>query len=111
MPDRPGALGWLDRQFAAATLAHERIADLQRRAGTERARELLRESAEIVLWQIPNLTRGVTAAAVTWDEQQLLDPPQAQQTLRLIEAQISEIENELVALRGRQIAIARELEP
>lgn len=114
MVERPEPLGRLDRYFAAATLAHEYIADLHRELtalhhDSERTRELLRESAAMVVSRMPELTRELRRLALEWGEQQLLDPPQAERTLGAIEAGLTEVEPELSALRGRQDEIAAEL--
>jgi hypothetical protein len=114
MVERPEPLKQLDRYFAAATIAHEYIADLHRELatlgkGNERTRRLLYESAAVVLSRMPELTRELRALEVEWDEQQLLDQQQAEQTLRAIETSFVAIEPELSKLRDRQDEIAAEL--
>jgi hypothetical protein len=117
MAERPGPLRQLDRYFAAATIAHEYIADLHRELAAlhqDRAhtRELLREAAAVVLSRMPELTRELRRLELLWDEQQLLDPPQAKRTLKAIEADLADLadlEPELSALRQRQDEIAQEL--
>lgn len=109
MSERPGPVGRLDRLFAAATLAHEHIADLYRKAPSDHSRELVRESADILLRGMPALASDVRASARVWAEQELLEPPRAAETLRGIESQMAAIEPELRALLGRQVQIAREL--
>lgn len=114
MAERPGPLGQLDRYFAAATIAHEYIADLHRELtslhhDSERTRELLRESAAMVLSRMPELTRELRRLALEWGEQRLLDPSQAERTLSAIETGLAEVEPELSTLRTRQDEIAAEL--
>lgn len=96
--------------MAAATIAHERIADLHTRVAGQRSLRLLQESADIVFRQMTALTSEVRNAERDWAEQELLDPPRAAETLRAIEAQMGEIRPELDRLLSRQIAIARELQ-
>jgi hypothetical protein len=59
MAERPGPLRQLDRYFAAATIAHEYIADLHQELvmleqDTDQTRRLLHESAEVVLSRMPD---------------------------------------------------------
>lgn len=109
MTERPGPLGRLDRLYAGATIAHERIAELHRRAPSERSAALMRESADIVLRRLPALTIDVKAAGRAWAEQELLAPDEATETLRHAESLLAGIENEFGELRRRQDAIVREL--
>ncbi len=114
MVDRPRPLRHLDRYFAAATIAHEYIADLHRQLSalhqdSEQTRGLLRESAAVVVSRMPELTREVRRLELEWGEQELLDPPQADRTLQTIEAGFIEVEPALAALRERQDEIAAQL--
>jgi hypothetical protein len=114
MAERPRPLKQLDRYFAAATIAHEYIADLHRELAalhqdSAHTRELLRESAAVVLSRLPEITRELRRVELLWDEQQLLDPPQAKRTLKTIETDLGGLEPELSALRQRQDQIAQEL--
>ncbi len=114
MVERPGPLRHLDRYFAAATIAHEYIADLHRQLSalhqdSEQTRELLRASAAVVVSRMPELTHEVRRLELEWGEQELLDPPQADRTLQTIEAGFIEVEPALVALRERQDEIAAQL--
>lgn len=114
MNGRPEPLARLDRDFAAATIAHEYAADLHRElvelhADSERSRELLGESAELVLGRMRELTSDLRGLGLDWAEQNLLNPLQAERTRHLIEARFAEIEPELSALRARQNAIVHEL--
>jgi hypothetical protein len=115
LAERPGPLGQLDRYFAATTIAHEYIADLHRELvarhrDSERTRELLAESAAVVLERMPELTRELRRLGLEWEDQKLLDPPQAEQTLQIIERSLAEVEPELSALRARQDEIARKFD-
>ena len=111
---RPGSLGQLDRFFAAATIAHEYISDLHRELvalheDTERTHELLGESAAVVLERMPELTRELRRLGRDWAEQALLEPPQAERALALIEAGLAAVAPELTAIRLRQDDIVAEL--
>lgn len=110
MTERPEPLRTLDGLMAAATIAHERIADLHARAAGRRSLRLLQESADIVFRQMTALTSEVRLAERDWAEQELLDPPRAADTLRRIEAQMAGIRVEFERLLSRQVAIARGLE-
>lgn len=110
MTERPGSLGRLDRLLAAATIAHQRIADLHARQPDELSLALLRESADIVLRQMHDLAAGVRARGRIWAEQELLDPERAAETLRQADTEMAEIEDDLRVLLTRQEQIARELQ-
>jgi hypothetical protein len=115
MAERPQPLEQLDRYFAAATIAHEFIADLHLELArlnqdNDHTRSLLREAADAALTRMPQLTRELRRLEHLWDEQQLLDPRLAEKTLETIETELSEVEPELSALRRRQDEIARELQ-
>jgi len=58
---------------------------------------------------MPEITRELRRLELLWDEQQLLDPPQAKRTLKTIETNLGGLEPELSALRQRQDQIAQEL--
>jgi hypothetical protein len=75
----------------------------------EHTRSLLRASAEVVLSRMPELTTELRNLELVWGEQQLLDPPQAEQTLEAIKTQLAELEPGLSAMRQRQDEIAQEL--
>jgi hypothetical protein len=114
MAERPGPLLQLDRYFAAATIAHEYIADLHRELvalgeDDEQTREALGESAAVVLERMPALTGELRRLEREWSEQRLVDPSRAERTLGAIEAALPEVEAELDALRTRQDDIAIEL--
>jgi hypothetical protein len=109
MSERPGPLARLDLLFAGATYAHENIADLHFLAPDDRSLQLLRESADILLRQLPALAREVRASEHVWAERELLDPVRAAETLKRIEAEVAAIEPDLRALLRRQSLIAREL--
>lgn len=110
----PGPLRELDRYFAAATIAHEYIADLHRElvalgGDDERTRELLSESAGVVGKQMPELIRDLRRLEREWGEQELLDPQQAESTLDAIAVNLAEVVPKLSTVRARQDEIAAEL--
>jgi hypothetical protein len=114
MADRPGPFGQLDRYFAAATIAHEYVADLHRElielhADNIHTRELLGESTATVLTRMPELTRELRSLERKWAEQELLDPHQATRTMRAFGARFAELEPEFARLRARQDEIVAEL--
>jgi hypothetical protein len=115
MAERPQPLEQLDRYFAAATIAHELIADLHLELArlnqdNDDTQSLLREAANAALTRMPRLTGELRRLERLWDEQQLLDPPLAEKTLETIETELSEVEPELSAIRQRQDEIAQELQ-
>lgn len=114
MTGRPCSLEQLNRYFAAATIAHEYVADMHRELAAlgrsnDQTAELVRESAEVITTRLPALTRKLRDLASKWAERQLLDPAQAAATLRDIDAEFTEVEPELATLRGRQDEIAANL--
>lgn len=110
----PSPLEQVGRYFAAATIAHEYVADLDRELAELGQRddlttELVRESADVVTRQMPALTRRLRDLAGTWTERRLLDPAKADATLADIDAEFASVEPKLSALRARQDAIAAAL--
>ena len=82
VPDPPARLNVL---CGALTLAHETIYDLHRRIvnadrATAISRNLLAESAEIVLHRSGEASAAARALASRWHEQSVLDPQAAEQT-------------------------------
>jgi hypothetical protein len=110
MTERPYPFKALDRYFAAATIAHEYLADLHRELGADRAhkRALLGESATVVTERMPTLTRELLQLREQ-EAQNLLDPPRVKRSLRLAETPLIESEPELSALRARQDEIVAEM--
>jgi hypothetical protein len=114
MTTRPGPLGRLDGYFAAARIAHEYVADLHRElveldVTDNRTRELLRESAAVTFERMPALTRPLRGLEHQWAEQELLDPPAAEHTLKRLDSQLAQLTPRLAALRTRQDQIVAEL--
>jgi hypothetical protein len=114
MTDRPAALELLDRLLGAATIAHEAAADLHHElvtlgADDERARALLRESASLVLDQIPTLARPLHGRALEWGEQELLDPLAAERTAKRLEDDLTKFLPAFAELRARQDEVVAEL--
>ncbi|HTR88475.1 MAG TPA: hypothetical protein VMG62_00020 [Solirubrobacteraceae bacterium] len=110
---RPQPLRELDRYFAAARIAHEYVSDLHRElveleTADDYTRELLRESAAVIVKQMPALTAQIHDLERQWAEQELLDPPAAQNTAELLGDGLTEIAPELAALRTRQDHIVGE---
>ena len=114
MSERPDPFLALDRYFAAATIAHEYLADLHLELaalGTHspHTRALLGESAAVVTERMPALTRELRQLGDEWETQSLLDPPRAKRTLELATIRLIEAEPELSALRARQDEIVAEM--
>jgi hypothetical protein len=114
MINRPGPLGQLDGYFAAARIAHEYVADLHRElveldAADDHTRELLLESAAVTIEQMPALTRRLRGLEREWSEQELLDPPAAERTIKRLESELAQLVPSLRALRDLQNQIAAEL--
>jgi hypothetical protein len=115
MVDRPEALTRLDAFRTTTTIAHEAIFDLHRAlvaAGQDddRTRELLAESARIAVRDLPDLTAPARGMQERWDEQSLLDPARAGDTLRELEAELRRVEPSVRRLLDRQRQIARTLQ-
>jgi hypothetical protein len=114
LTDCPDPFAALDRYFAAATIAHEYLADLHRelvelRTDSAHTRALLGESVASVTERMPALTRELRQLREQWEAQNLLDPPGAKRTRQLAETRLIEAEPELSALRARQDEIAAEM--
>jgi hypothetical protein len=114
MTERPDPFAALDRHFAAATIAHEYLADLHLELaalGTDshHTRALLGESAAVVTERMPALTRELRQLGEEWETQNLLDPPRAKRTLQVAETRLIEAEPELSELRARQDEIVAEM--
>ena len=117
MTERPDPFAALDRYFAAATIAHEYLAELHRALGalgalgadSAHTRALLGESAAVVTKRMPGLARELRQLREEWETQNLLDPPRAKRTLQLAETRLIEAEPELSALRARRKAIVAEM--
>jgi hypothetical protein len=114
MTERPDPFAALDRYFAAATIAHEYLAELHRELGalgadSAHTRALLGESAAVVTKRMPGLAREMRKLREEWETQNLLDPPRAKRTLQLAESRLIDAEPELSALRARRKAIVAEM--
>ena len=105
----------LNGLLAVVRIAHEVIYDLHAelvasgRSG-ERAGELLAESVDITLQQVPELTRNARRLTRTWREQSVLDPDTAASTLHDLELELEGIESRVTPALDRQREIARELQ-
>ena len=114
MTERPDPFAALDRYFAAATIAHEYVADLHRELGalggdSAHTRALLAESAAVVTDRMPAPTRELRQLRAEWETQNLLDPPRATRTLERAETRLIEAEPDLSVLRARQDEIVAEM--
>jgi hypothetical protein len=114
MTERPEPLENLDRYFLAARIAHQYAAGIHRQlveldADGAHTRKLLSESAAVVLQRMPQLTREWRTLEREWSEQELLDPPKAERTTRVLVARFAELGPALRTLRGRQDEIVAEL--
>jgi hypothetical protein len=95
-------------------MAHEYAAGMHRRlieldAVDDHTRKLLSESAAVILKQMPRLADELRNLEREWDEQELLDPSQAEHTAQMLKARWADVAPELVALRVHQNAVVAEL--
>ena len=114
MSERLDPFAALDRYFAAATIAHEYLAELHRELGvfgadSAHARALLGESTAVVTERMPALTRELRQLREEWETQNLLDPPRAKRTLQRAETRLIEAEPDLSVLRASQDEIVAEM--
>jgi hypothetical protein len=114
MTERLGVIEQVDRYFLAARIAHQYAADVHRQlveldADGAHTRELLGESAAVVLQRMPQLTREWRTLEHEWSEQELLDPPQAESTMQVLIARFGELGPALRMLRARQDEVVAEL--
>lgn len=77
----------LDLHFLAARIAHEYAADLhyelaELHADDVHTRKLLSDSANVILREMPRLTGELRSLEREWEEQELLDPVQAERTVQ-----------------------------
>jgi hypothetical protein len=114
MSGRPQELNRLATILGAADLAHQAIFDIHRdllghgRAPAE-STGLLAESAQIATADLPRLTAHLRRLAARWDEESLLDPVAAADTLALFTHDLASVEPELASLLRRQGEIAARL--
>ncbi len=114
MTERPEPLRQLDLYFLAARIAHEYADDLhyelaELHAADVHTRKLLSDSANVILREMPRLARGLRSLEFEWEEQELLDPVQAERTAQSLGVRWADVAPELAALRARQDAIVAEL--
>jgi len=114
MADRPQPLKELDDYFAAAGMAHQYADDLHYKltalhAANDQSRQLLRESATVVLHEIPRLVRQLRTLERQWQEQELLDPPRADRTVHSLQACWKDLAPELATLRTHQRQVVGKL--
>jgi hypothetical protein len=104
----------LDAVFAAALIAHETVFSLHREAilrgvPDARTRPLVEESAHLALTDLPRFASKGRELQALWDEQAVLAPSEADDTLRRLESELVRIVPELERLLARQREIALEL--
>lgn len=114
VPNAPTPSRRVDEALAASFIAHEAIFDMHRElvaGGQHRdtARELLAESAQITLEQLPRVTARARELNDRWGEKSVLDPRAAGETLTELEAEVERIEIELAAGLERLREIASRL--
>jgi hypothetical protein len=114
MAELPQPIQRLDDLLAAATIAHEYVADAHRelvelQADDAHTRGLLQGSAAVILEEMPRLTREFREEEGAWDRQRLLDPQTAEQMLAVLASRIVRLEPTLEQLRARQDEIAAEM--
>lgn len=114
MGSYPEPLARLDQYFAAARIAHEVISDLHRELVSlggewKGSGHLVSESARITLADLRDVAKEARRLSAIWEEQHLLNAPEAVETLGAIATALNRIEPELARLRARQDEIAMEL--
>lgn len=114
MDERPQAIESLNSFLSTSAITHEVIFDLHRQlasAGrsTQRAGELLNESAQLTLRKLPSLAARARDLATQWEEQTLLDPDAAAGTKRQLALELDQIRPKLELILDRQRAIAAAL--
>jgi len=114
MTHRPQELELVERYRLAATYGHQHTFLVHRQlvaldAADDETRRLLAESVTITLQRIPALTRDWFTLAREWSEQELLDPPQAELTVRALELRFTQLGPQLEALLVRQDELIAEL--
>src|SRR4051794_36412793 len=107
MPDRPDPIAALNVILDAADLAHGAIFGDHRRLATrgesdDRSRDLVRESAQVVLVELAGLLQIARGLAARWIDESVLDPETAERTLSQLDAELSHIAPDVRRLRARQ---------
>ena len=110
--ERPEAVDMLDLDLAAARLAHEAIWDLHDGlidAGRydDLARSAMDRAARVAVVEIPALLSQARRLRMVWEEQALLDPRAAVETVRQLKQELDRVEPQLGKLRDLQDQIAR----
>lgn len=114
MEPRPESVTRLATVLAAARIAHEAIFELHRRLsaagrGGTRPRELLAESARIVLSDLPEALAEALRLQALWSEKSLLDPAEADRVSQEFAAELERAEPRVRRLLARQRELASEL--
>jgi hypothetical protein len=113
MTERLACLELIDSYIAGAMIAHEYAYGLHRKlvdvdADTGHTRKLLGESAAVAL-EMPALRRRLLDLERKWSEQELLDPPAAQRTVRQLENAVAGLVPELAVLSNQHKQVLAEL--
>ena len=113
MAELPDSVARLDRYLATVTIAHESIADLHDELAAQSrsdatTRDLLRESGRIAAIDAPAVLSEASRLRDRWSEQDLLDPDAADDTLRLVAAEVERVQPDLARMRRRQNEIGQE---
>lgn len=114
MTERPRALRDLDAYASTSVIAHEAVFGLHREVtmrgrANAQMRQLLHESADIALRELPRTTSEARRLAIHWDDQSVLDPGGADATLRALTAELERVAPRITRLLDRQREIAGEL--
>jgi hypothetical protein len=114
MADRPEEFEFVDRYLATARGAHLYAFRVHRHlvgldAGDERTRELLTESAAIVLQEMPALVPDWRTLEGEWFETELLDPTNLDRKTQALKTRFAELRPHFEALLVRQDEIVAEL--
>lgn len=114
MAEPPSPIARLDDYLATVTIAHEAIWELRTALVVlgnedERVERLFTEAADLAVVEVPRQLRQARRLRRRWDEQTVLDPAAADDTLELLAEELQRIDSDLVVVRTRQDEIAREL--
>src|SRR3954469_12120475 len=114
MVETPGPVARLDNYLATVTYVHEAIWELRTAAvilerDNARVHERFREAAELVVAELPPIVREARRLRELWSEQEILDPAEAIDTVRLLADELDRAEPAMRTLRERQNEIVREL--
>src|SRR4051794_10953528 len=114
MSETPSPVARLDDYLATVTFVHEAIWELRTAAvvlerDDSRVQEWFREAAELVVVELPPIVREARRLRELWNEQDVLDPAAATDTLRSLADELDRADPAMRTLRERQNEIVREL--